>query len=262
MDYKVEAGDLSEKVKREIGAITMKAGTLEVAYVWWEGLEYWQMISLTEANQWPANTMLTTAWTVRNVGDEEASFKVVFSGGGMDVESTPVRLKPNPTNPGAGETGTLYAYPTTPASGSYECTLTIYADNEIVEYWPDIPVVIVPVGKADLYGFVHDSKGNPLPAVSVSLNQHKTATLLDGTFDFPNVAAGPYTITCTKTGYKDFNKDITLSVGDNEVDITMLAEEEEEGIWEWIKAHWKWIAGGAGAAAAIGVTVVLVKKRK
>lgn len=34
------------------------------------------------------------------------------------------------------------------------------------------------------------------------------------------------------------------------------------GWWEWIKGHWQWIAGGVGAAAAIGVTVVLVKKRK
>ena len=109
---------------------------------------------------------------------------------------------------------------------------------------------------ANLYGFVHDKDGNPLPAVSVSLNEHSTATLLDGTFDFINIAAGPYTITCTKAGYKEFSEDITLTEGDNESDITMEGEVPPPEI------PWMWIGIGVGAAAAIGGAVALAKRRK
>lgn len=259
MNYKVEVGNLSEKVKKEISAITMKAGTLEVAYAWWEGLANW--VPITKTNAWPINTTITTAWTVRNVGNEAASFKVVFAGGGMDVESEPVQLNP-------GEDASLYADIIGYTSGTYECSLTIYADNEVVEK-DYLSVTIVSADKATLHGLVHDSEGNPLDAVTVFLNERITYTISDGTFDFTNIPVGPefgpWTIFCEKDGYQDFSKDITLSVGDNEVDITMLAEEEEEeevGIWEWIKDHWGWIAGGVGAAAAIGGGIALAKKRK
>lgn len=109
---------------------------------------------------------------------------------------------------------------------------------------------------ANLYGFVHDTDGNPLPAALVSLNEHSTATLLNGTFDFANIPAGPYAITCTKTGYQDFSKSITLNAGDNEIDIKMLAEGE-------VEIPWMWIGIGIGAVAVIvGGTVALAKKRK
>lgn len=32
-------------------------------------------------------------------------------------------------------------------------------------------------------------------------------------------------------------------------------------IWEWIKAHWKWIAGGVGAVIVISSAVALAKRR-
>ncbi len=114
---------------------------------------------------------------------------------------------------------------------------------------------------ANLHGLVHDKDGNPLEAVSVVLIGLSTTTGLDGTFDFTGVPFGPYTIACEKTGYTSFSEDIVLSVGDNEIDITVEAKEEV-GIWEWIKGHWKWIAGGAGAAVAIGAGIALAKKRK
>jgi hypothetical protein len=119
-----------------------------------------------------------------------------------------------------------------------------------------------PPTEANLHGLVHDRGGNPLPAVSVSLNGLSTATMLDGTFGFTNIEPGKYTVACTKSGYQDVSKSITLSAGDNGLDITMLAEGEKVGIWEWIKEHWKWIAGGAGVAAAIGAGIALAKKRK
>lgn len=128
--------------------------------------------------------------------------------------------------------------------------MAIFLDEKT---WDAVNIAAGPA--ANLYGFVHDSEGNPLPAVSVSLNQHKTATMLDGTFAFANIPAGSYTITCTKTGYKDFSTDITLSEGDNEIDIKMLAEGE-------VEVPWLWIGIGVGAAAAIGGGIALAKKRK
>lgn len=117
--------------------------------------------------------------------------------------------------------------------------------------WDVIEATGLPL--ANLYGFVHDKDGNPLPAVSVSLNEHSTDTMLDGTFDFINIAAGPYTITCSKTGYEDFAQDITLSEGDNDIDITMEGE---------VEIPWLWIGIGLGAVAVIGTGIALVKKRK
>ncbi len=119
--------------------------------------------------------------------------------------------------------------------------------------WDAVNVAAGPAG--NLYGFVHDSEGNPLPAVSVALNSYETATMLDGTFDLANIPVGPYTITCTKTGYKDFSKDITLTEGDNEIDITMKGEEE-------VEIPWMWIGIGVGAAAVVGGGIALAKKRK
>lgn len=92
-----------------------------------------------------------------------------------------------------------------------------------------------PPDKANLYGFVHDTGGNPLAAVSVVLNEHETATMLDGTFRFLNIEPNTYTIICEKGGYQSYSKQIILAEGDNGVDITMLAEGEEKPFpWQWL----------------------------
>lgn len=44
--------------------------------------------------------------------------------------------------------------------------------------------------------------------------------------------------------------------------LTLPAGPAGVGIWEWITGHWKWLAGGAGAAAAIGGGIALAKKKK
>lgn len=125
--------------------------------------------------------------------------------------------------------------------------------------WDVIEATGLPPEVATLYGFVHDKDGNPLPAVSVTLDSYETATMLDGTFDFINIAADSYTITCTKAGYKEFSKDITLSEGDNEIDITMEVEVPPPPPTE---VPWLWIGIGLGAVAVIGGGIALAKKRK
>lgn len=120
------------------------------------------------------------------------------------------------------------------------------------ETWSAINALIP---AANLHGFVHDTDGNPLATVSVSLNEYTTTTEPDGTFSLMDLGPGEYTITCTKAGYQDFSKSITLPAGDNEIDIKMLAEGE-------VEIPWLWIGIGLGAVAVIGGGIALAKKRK
>ena len=113
---------------------------------------------------------------------------------------------------------------------------------------------------ANLYGFVHDKEGNSLPAVSIGLNGHITATMLDGTFTILEINPGDYIITCTFGGYKEFTKSLSLSEGDNEIDITMLKEGEEGE--PWYERYW-WALAAGGAVVATATTVVIrISKRK
>jgi len=101
----------------------MKAGELLIAYVWWEGQPGW--ISILSSNNWPPNTNLTTAWKVRNTGNEAAFFKVRF----MGLTSAGALLSP-------GGEATLYLYPVTPGPGTYNYTLDIIADTTVVRQYP------------------------------------------------------------------------------------------------------------------------------
>jgi hypothetical protein len=98
-------------------------GELVSALVWWEGKEGWSPIG--ETNDWPAETAISTAWTVKNTGSQTAFFKVKF----MDLVSSAVLLS-------YGETATLYLYPTTPSPGTYNYTLSIIADTQVVKTYP------------------------------------------------------------------------------------------------------------------------------
>jgi hypothetical protein len=103
-------------------------GELVSALVWWEGKGGWNPIG--ETNDWPAETAISTAWTVKNTGSQTAFFKVKF----MGLVSAAVQLSP-------GETATPYLYPTTPSPGTYDYTLSIMADNQVVKTYP-IKVVV------------------------------------------------------------------------------------------------------------------------
>ena len=98
-------------------------GELVFGYIWWEGKEGWNQI--LETNAWPPDTETTTTWKVRNTGDEAAFFKVSF----MGLESSSVLLNP-------GEEATLYLYTVTPGAGSYEYTLELIADGQVVAGYP------------------------------------------------------------------------------------------------------------------------------
>lgn len=115
----------------------MKAGELVIAYAIWEGAPGW--VQITETNQWPPDTDLTTVWTVKNTGNEAAYFGVRF----MELESAGVLLSP-------GEEGSLYLYPVTPGPGTYDYTLEIVADihfdGQVVASYP----IRVVTGKAEM----------------------------------------------------------------------------------------------------------------
>lgn len=129
------------------------------------------------------------------------------------------------------------------------------------ETWNAIVGVGAPPIVANLYGFVHDTSGNPLPEVSVDLNGYPATTNVDGEFSFEDIEPGDYTITCTKSGYEDTTKSKTLNAGDNEVDIEMLAEGEVPPPPP-TEVPWLWIGIGLGAVAVIGTGIALAKKRK
>ncbi len=101
----------------------MLGGELVSAYIIWEGKEGWNQI--LESNTWPPDTETTTAWTVRNTGNETAFFKVRF----MGLESAGVLLNP-------GGEATLYLYPVIPSVGTYDYTLELIADDQVVTEYP------------------------------------------------------------------------------------------------------------------------------
>ena len=121
--------------------------------------------------------------------------------------------------------------------------------------------IITGVEVADLYGFVHDTDGNPLAAVSITLNGHETASMIDGTFSILEIEPGDYTLTCTKEGYKDRSKTISLVAGDNEEDIEMLREDEEESWWERLETWQQALIIGGGASAVIGLLALATRER-
>lgn len=101
----------------------MISAELIIAYIWWEGQPGW--IQILSSNNWPAETSLTTVWRVRNTGDEAATFKVGFIG----LESDSVLLNP-------GEEEDFYLYPITPAAGTYNYTLEVIVNSEVVNEYP------------------------------------------------------------------------------------------------------------------------------
>jgi len=44
--------------------------------VWWEGLENWKKVYTRYINEWPADTDITFAWEIKNIGNVGAYFQV------------------------------------------------------------------------------------------------------------------------------------------------------------------------------------------
>jgi len=142
-------------------------------------------------------------------------------------------------------------------------TLKAYSQAPVLDerQWD---AIIVGVEVAKLYGFVHDTDGNPLAAVSITLNGQETASMIDGAFWFLEIEPGDYTITCTKEGYKDYSKTISLAGGRKDVDIEMLGEgeeEEEEGWWAGLETWQQALIIGGGASAVIALLALAARKK-
>jgi hypothetical protein len=71
---------------------------------------------------------------------------------------------------------------------------------------------------AGIYGVVTDNTtGDPIAVASVVLSPSgkTTVTGSDGTFEFPDVDAGQYTVTVQKAGYQTNRKTITAISGES-----------------------------------------------
>ena len=79
-------------------------------------------------------------------------------------------------------------------------------------------------GKANLTGFVHDEGDKAIVSALVKLDTMARYTSSSGSFEFTDIDTGTYTITCTKEGYKPFSYTVTLTQGDNEIDIELVSE--------------------------------------
>jgi len=83
-----------------------------------------------------------------------------------------------------------------------------------------IPTLPPPQGGAGvIFGFINDADDNALQGVTVTLDgadsSESVTTDEEGYFEFGNLSAGDYTLTCEKEGYETFSQDISL--GDDEI---------------------------------------------
>lgn len=76
-----------------------------------------------------------------------------------------------------------------------------------------------PGGNSFIFGFVNNEDDDALPGATVTLDgvdhSDSVETDEDGAFEFRNLSAGNYTLTCEKEGYETFSQDISL--GDDEI---------------------------------------------
>ena len=82
------------------------------------------------------------------------------------------------------------------------------------------PTLPPPQGGAGvIFGFINDADDNALQGVTVTLDgadsSESVTTDEEGYFEFGNLSAGDYTLTCEKEGYETFSQDISL--GDDEI---------------------------------------------
>ena len=87
----------------------------------------------------------------------------------------------------------------------------------------------IPGGNSFIFGFVNDADDNALPGATVTLDgaeySESTVTDEDGAFEFRNLSAGEYTLTCEKEGYETFSQDISLGDSDIQDVGTIILEE-------------------------------------
>ena len=83
--------------------------------------------------------------------------------------------------------------------------------------FPTLPPA--PGGASAIFGFINDENDDALQGVIVTLDgadsSESVTTDEDGAFQFNNLAAGDYTLTCEKDGYQTYTQSISL--GNDEV---------------------------------------------
>ena len=83
-------------------------------------------------------------------------------------------------------------------------------------------------GNSIIVGFVEDENGDPLKGVAVTLDgttdSDSTETDEEGFFQFSNLSAGDYTLTCEKDGYQTYTESINLVENDVQVLGTIVLE--------------------------------------
>jgi len=74
-----------------------------------------------------------------------------------------------------------------------------------------------------IYGAITANTGEPIRTANVQLNTGTQATLGDdGQYEFVNIEAGNYTLSVTKSGYKDWKNSISLKAGERKkVDVVI-----------------------------------------
>lgn len=83
----------------------------------------------------------------------------------------------------------------------------------------DLPPPVLP--KATLYGTVTDEAGWGIAETIVKVNSFSATTSATGGYAFYNLNIGSYSIEVSKRGFVPFYDTITLSEGDNELNITL-----------------------------------------
>lgn len=89
-----------------------------------------------------------------------------------------------------------------------------------------------PGGSAFIIGFVTDAEEEPMQGVTVTLDGASSSSSVttdeDGLFEFRNLAAGDYTLTCEKEGFETYTEDISLGEGEVK-NVEVVLEEVVKG---------------------------------
>jgi hypothetical protein len=130
-------------------------------------------------------------------------------------------------------------------------------DGETDRLGFEIAVIITEPGTATLSGRVTDkTTGAGVVGVSVTVSGKSTATLTGGYYRLDELTPGKYNIEFVKTGYYDSTQSKTLYVGENTLDVKLTPTSEPP------PSETPWGVIALGGAAAMGLTAVLVAKRK
>lgn len=138
-----------------------------------------------------------------NISDHAITAHVVCSINGMEfTEDVPLVVE---------DWEVVIFRPTIPTPGTYVVSVAQFSER-----------IEVIAGVASLYGAVIDSvTEEPLANVLVTVGIHQTATNSLGEYSFLGLGAKKYAIVVEKEGYQTYSAQVSLSAGDNILDVTL-----------------------------------------